>query len=98
MKLINRRSFLKSIATACGAAVVCPGELLKSTQRVCEAGWYDFNPFGSKAERKKYRQNIKWKNYYADHQYSGTEMRKLLNKLEKEFWNTAFKSPLMRSL
>ena len=26
----NRRTFLKSIATACGAAVVCPGELLKS--------------------------------------------------------------------
>ena len=26
---MNRRSFLKSIATACGAAVVCPAELLK---------------------------------------------------------------------
>jgi len=26
---MNRRTFLKSIATACGAAVVCPGELLK---------------------------------------------------------------------
>lgn len=29
MELINRRSFLKSIATACGAAVVCPTKLLK---------------------------------------------------------------------
>ena len=27
---MNRRTFLKSIATVCGAAVVCPGELLKS--------------------------------------------------------------------
>ena len=27
---MNRRSFLKSLATICGAAVVCPGELLKS--------------------------------------------------------------------
>lgn len=27
---MRRRAFLKSIATACGAAVVCPGELLKS--------------------------------------------------------------------
>ena len=26
---MNRRTFLKSIAIACGAAVVCPGELLK---------------------------------------------------------------------
>ena len=56
---MNRRTFLKSIAAVCGAAVVCPGELLKSpAQRVYGAGWYDFNPFGSEAERKKYRQNI----------------------------------------
>ncbi|KKN68798.1 hypothetical protein LCGC14_0448180 [marine sediment metagenome] len=27
--MINRRSFLKSLVTVCGAAVVCPGELLK---------------------------------------------------------------------
>jgi len=27
---MNRRNFLKSLAAACGAAVVCPGELLKS--------------------------------------------------------------------
>jgi len=27
---MNRRTFLRSIATVCGAAVVCPGELLKS--------------------------------------------------------------------
>ena len=27
---MNRRTFLKSIATVCGAAVVCPGELVKS--------------------------------------------------------------------
>lgn len=27
---MNRRTFLKSLATACGAAVVCPGELLKT--------------------------------------------------------------------
>ena len=26
---MNRRTFLKSIATVCGAVVVCPGELVK---------------------------------------------------------------------
>lgn len=26
---MNRRSFLKSLTAVCGAAVVCPGELLK---------------------------------------------------------------------
>ena len=26
---MNRRTFLKSIATVCGAAAVCPGELLR---------------------------------------------------------------------
>lgn len=26
---MNRRTFLKSIAAACGTAIVCPGELLK---------------------------------------------------------------------
>ena len=56
---MNRRTFLRSIATVCGAAVVCPGELLKSpVQRVYGVGWHDFNPFGSEADRKKYRQNI----------------------------------------
>lgn len=29
---MNRRTFLKSLTTACGAAVVCPGELLKPVQ------------------------------------------------------------------
>jgi hypothetical protein len=29
---MNRRTFLKSLTAACGAAVVCPGELLKTTQ------------------------------------------------------------------
>ncbi|KKN47590.1 hypothetical protein LCGC14_0661580 [marine sediment metagenome] len=27
---MNRRTFLRSLATVCGAAVMCPGELLKS--------------------------------------------------------------------
>jgi len=27
---MNRRTFLRSLTTVCGAAVVCPGELLKS--------------------------------------------------------------------
>jgi len=26
---MNRRTFLKSLAAACGAAIVCPGKLLK---------------------------------------------------------------------
>ena len=39
---MNRRNFLKSIAIACGAAVVYPGELLKSEPAVdVEPGWYD---------------------------------------------------------
>lgn len=53
---MNRRTFLRSIATVCGAAVVCSGELLKPAQP--DPGFYDFNPFGSETERKKYRQNI----------------------------------------
>ncbi len=39
---MNRRNFLKSIATVCGAAVVCPGELVKGEPAVgTEPGWYD---------------------------------------------------------
>ena len=34
---MNRRAFLKSIATVCGAAVVCPGELLKGESK--SAAW-----------------------------------------------------------
>lgn len=30
MKLINRRTFLRSLAIVCGTVVVCPGELVKS--------------------------------------------------------------------
>ena len=55
MEIINRRTFLKSLTAACGAAVVCPGELLKGK---AEPGFYDFDPFGSEANRKKYCQNI----------------------------------------
>ena len=56
---MNRRTFLKSIATACGAAVVCPGELLKPVQPKLklEPGWYDIEIL-SEADRKKYCQNI----------------------------------------
>ncbi len=62
---MNRRTFLKSIATVCGAAVVCPGELLKPVQS--DPGFYDFNPFGSEANRKKYRQNIKCYGKHGQH-------------------------------
>ena len=31
---MNRRTFLKSVGIACGAAVVCPGELLKGEPAV----------------------------------------------------------------
>ena len=57
---MNRRTFLKSIATVCGAAVVCPGELVKSPVQPksgLEPGWYDIEIL-SEANRKKYRQNI----------------------------------------
>ena len=105
---MNRRNFLESMAIVCGAAVACPGELLKASVRP-DPGFYDFDPFGSEVNRKKYRQNIivkarqqgctnsifNWKNYYVDHQYSNIEMKRLVNKLEKEFWNTEFKSPLI---
>lgn len=52
---MNRRTFLKSLIIASGTTVVCPGELLKCESKT---GFYDFNPFGSEANRKKYRQNI----------------------------------------
>ncbi len=53
---MNRRNFLKSIATVCGAAVVCPGELVKSPAQ-SKPGWYDVLVF-TEEQRKKYRQNI----------------------------------------
>ena len=53
---MNRRTFLKYIATACGAAVVCPGELLKDESEL-KPGWYDV-PVFTEEQRKKYRQNI----------------------------------------
>ena len=38
---MNRRTFLKSMATVCGAAVVCPGELVKSPMTSITSGWID---------------------------------------------------------
>lgn len=89
---MNRRTFLKSIATVCGAAIVCPGELAKSPTKHLWMQGKD----GSYIEGEKLP--LPWKNYYANHQYSGAQMKKLVEQLEKEFWNTTFKPPLMRGI
>jgi len=84
---MNRRSFLKSIATVCGAAVVCPGELVKLPIKhlwmrgkggsYIEGEWHNFKVFPSEAERKKYRQNIIVKarqqgiQHYTMHNFDG---------------------------
>jgi len=40
---MNRRTFLKSLATVCGAAVVCPGELVKgNSEEVLQVPWIHY--------------------------------------------------------
>ena len=40
---MNRRTFLKSIATVCGTVVVCPGELVKDeSEKVLQVPWVHY--------------------------------------------------------
>ena len=82
---MNRRNFLKSIATVCGAAVVCPGELLKGKTVA-----------GIDCGKPKFR----WIHVYIDggrliHRTIIFDESALVAEFEKEFWNTEFKSPLI---
>ncbi len=99
---MNRRTFLRSIATVCGATVVCPGELLKKHKHpgigkippwVLIKGSHDeyIKCYGKHGQHCCCNSCVN----YTVHQYSGAEMKKLLNELETAFWNTTFKSPLM---
>jgi hypothetical protein len=48
---MNRRTFLRSIATVCGAAVVCPGELLKGEPKPVKVPCkHEFRWFAAKNE------------------------------------------------
>ncbi len=81
---MKRRDFLKRLSVVCGAAVACPGELLKSVSDRIKPGWYDFNPFGSEGGRVAYRAiifdefatkrdiKIPWKHYYTTYHYDKT--------------------------
>ncbi|MCK5608357.1 twin-arginine translocation signal domain-containing protein [Candidatus Pacearchaeota archaeon] len=83
---MNRRSFLKSIAVACGAAVVCPGELLKGDPWIKAATLRKKNTvLGAKC---------KWKAYHnGGHFKSEAEYKRFLEKFRTAFKNTKFKPP-----
>jgi len=59
MAIINRRAFLKSIAAACGAAVVCPGELLKD-----EPEWIKWAKYFKSRGINSRQPKISWAHYY----------------------------------
>ncbi len=81
---MNRRTFLKSIVTVCGTAVVCPGELLKGGSK---PGWYDF--------KVPIDKSVKWKAYYNGGYFkSEAEYEEFLKKFRAAFKNTKFKPPV----
>lgn len=53
--MLNRRNFLKVLGTAVVAPAVLLATKLKSKPK---SGWYDFEPFPTKADREKYRCGI----------------------------------------
>lgn len=65
---MNRRNFLKSLAAACGAAIVCPGELLKSPVKHLWMRGKD----GSYIEGIK----IPWIHLYTTYHYTHDELIK----------------------
>ena len=68
---MNRRTFLKFIATACGAAVVCPGELLKAEFKPVEVSCkHEFQWFAAKNEDAPTHYTIL--NYDKYHHYECT--------------------------
>jgi hypothetical protein len=78
---MNRRSFLKSLTAACGAAVICPGELLKDKPE----------PITYIGRRIK----LPWKHYYITYRFKANQKDKeLLRKFRKAFKNTKFHPPI----
>ena len=94
---MNRRTFLKSIAAACGAAVVCPGELLKSPVE------FRPNPAQTMWMRGKggsyiVGEETRWPKYHNSYILNDKPMPFLVKEFETAFWNTKFKSPLMKRI
>lgn len=97
---MNRRSFLKSLTIVCGAAVVCPGELLKG-----EPEWMKYARTWDKLLKDKPEHIViadlgeqRWPEYHNSYILNNKPMPFLVRELEKEFWNTKFKSPLMKRI
>lgn len=65
---MNRRTFLKSIAIACGAAVVCPGELLKSP--------VEFMPNPAQVMWIGHRRKLPWKHFQMTCRYDRDKLIK----------------------
>ncbi len=92
-KNMNRRNFLKSLATACGAAVVAPAVLLKSK---CKHEWRLFGPgLECRCRLCDVRGNLgdahlPWKNYTATYQ----PREELVHKMRQAFNDTKFKRPV----
>lgn len=88
---MNRRNFLKSLGAACATAVVAPVALLKKKRHP----GLDKIPVEYIGRRVK----LPWKHFYMDYNYSQIHKNRLYaqlcDELEKEFWNTEFKSPLI---
>lgn len=87
---MNRRNFLKSIAVACGAAVVCPGMLLEPPVKHL---WMQ-GKGGSYIEGEETR----WPKYHNSYILNNKPMPFLIKEFETAFWNTKFRSPLTKGI
>ena len=86
---MNRRTFLKSIATVCGAAVVCPGELLEYDPWIRAAALRKKNAamgFPTFAKQPY----MEWKNYYATYKPAD---KRLLDQFRAAFLVHPFEPP-----
>ena len=95
---MNRRTFLKSLTAACGAVVVCPGELLKS-----EPEWIKYaRCFRSEAkiclDKLRAASSGRWPKYHTSYILNNKSMPFLVKEFETAFWSTKFKSPLMKRI
>lgn len=61
---MNRRNFLKSVAAACGAVVVCPGELLKG----------EFRPNPIQKMWIGHRKKLPWKHFQMTRYYDRNKL------------------------
>lgn len=76
---MNRRNFLKSLATACGAAVVAPAVLLKGKSETLYPNHKGIKLWPIQQELLKIQNEA---------------TRELVEKFEAAFWNTKFKRPV----